>query len=108
MKEFIDDFKLTHNKLKLTQHNKLMKEDILEIIDKNCDQYGYMYDNAAKEIADNFTRFVEWKDFSIDVGTRLDFDDNPKMYYVAETLYDIKYFDFAGIYSYWITNIRDK
>jgi len=103
-----------------------MEEDILEIIQNEIDvrllpqsnttstivtfKKGVSIDchKAAKEIADNFTRFVEWKDFSIDVGTRLDFDDNPKMYYVAETLYDIKYFDFAGIYNYWSTNIRDK
>ena len=89
-----------------------MEEQILEILNMSCEHFVAMphkcKQRPAKEITIYFMEFTRWKDFSINVGTRVDLNDNPKMYYVIEDFDDIGYFNLDGLYQYWIVNVKNR
>jgi len=92
-----------------------MEEDILKTLNKTLYYMDHDRKRTAKEIADNFTRFVEW------LAYRSQKDIDLIGYWDAETQENKKVFCMHGsrsvihdamtieqVYDYWITNIRDK
>ena len=86
----------------------LMEEKILEIISKADKGDGYFIPHVlrkkfyADDIADNFRKFTEWKDNSIDIGIIL---------LNSNGLYSYRDSDFLildELFDYWWNNIKDK
>jgi len=78
-----------------------MYETILKIIDnpQNCPEM------SAKEIAETFERFNEWKEFKSGFGL---IQRIGEVGYVNFAEGSKKIYTYSELFTYWNTNIKDK
>jgi len=91
--------------------SKIMEEKILEILDKNTNNWrifrGDHFDAAAEEITTHITEFIEWKDFGSHPFVPWYDEIAGKMeYYYVDDFLD-EHFSLNDLYKYWKDNIKN-